>query len=166
MIGLNLLSSSCYKLACYCFIFRFSDAFNFLIYLPKENHIWCGYWDLMGPLLETFYNYFKDERADSPLKLLWNRISEEMRSCVQCIHQHHQAQEMYGTEYELSSIGPLLDVLHTLDEERISQQLQDLNARIARGEYDPASHYGEVASVVFEVFRLQSLGCVFFLVLK
>ncbi|XP_022889351.1 uncharacterized protein LOC111404723 isoform X2 [Olea europaea var. sylvestris] len=135
----------------------FSDAFNFLIYLPKENHIWCGYWDLMGPLLETFYNYFKDERADSPLKLLWNRISEEMRSCVQCIHQHHQAQEMYGTEYELSSIGPLLDVLHTLDEERISQQLQDLNARIARGEYDPASHYGEVASVVFEVLSLPIL---------
>ncbi|KAL2539105.1 P-loop containing nucleoside triphosphate hydrolase superfamily protein [Abeliophyllum distichum] len=135
----------------------FSDAFNLLIYLPKENHIWCGYWDLMGPLLETFYNYFKDERTDSPLKLLWNRISKEMRSCAQCIHQHHQAQEMYGTEYEWSSIGPLLGVLHTLDEERISQHLQDLNARIARGEYDPTSHYGEVASVMFEVLSFPIL---------
>ncbi|KAL8458916.1 hypothetical protein ACS0TY_036417 [Phlomoides rotata] len=129
----------------------FADAFNFLIYLPKENHVWCGYWDLMGPLVETFYNYFKDECNDSPLKLLWSRISEEMRSCTLCIHQHHQAQEMYETEYEQSCIGPLLDVLHRLDEERISLHLKDLNARIARGEYDMSRDYGEVVGVMFEV---------------
>ncbi|KAG8380280.1 hypothetical protein BUALT_Bualt07G0176900 [Buddleja alternifolia] len=128
----------------------FSDAFNFLIYLPKESHVWCAYWDLMGPLLETFYNYFKEECHDSPLKLLWNRISKEMRSCTLCIHQHHQAQEMYATEYELSCISPLLDVLHTLDEERISQHLKDLNARIVQGEYDATHDYGEVVSVMFE----------------
>ncbi|KAK6129452.1 hypothetical protein DH2020_036810 [Rehmannia glutinosa] len=135
----------------------FSDAFNFLIYLPKENHVWCGYWDLMGPLLETFYNYFKDECHDSPLKLLWNRISEEMRSCTLCIHQHHQAQEMYETEYEQSCISPLLDVLHMLDEERISLHLKDLNARIVRGEYDTTRDYGEVVSVMFEVLTFPIL---------
>ncbi|KAI3455745.1 hypothetical protein Pfo_012408 [Paulownia fortunei] len=135
----------------------FSDAFNFLIYLPKENHVWCGYWDLMGPLLETFYNYLKDECHDSPLKLLWNRISEEMRSCTLCIHQHHQAQEMYGTEYEQSCISPLLDVLHTLDEERISLHLKDLNARIVRGDYDTTHDYGEVVSVMFEVLMFPIL---------
>ncbi|KAL3835347.1 hypothetical protein ACJIZ3_010083 [Penstemon smallii] len=135
----------------------FSDAFTFLIYLPIENHVWCGYWDLMGPLLETFYNYFKEESLDSPLKLLWNRISGETRRCTLCIHQHHQAQEMYDTEYEHSCISPLLDVLHTLDEERISQHLKDLNARIVKGEYDPTNDYGEVVSVMFEVLMFPIL---------
>ncbi|KAL3632175.1 hypothetical protein CASFOL_025159 [Castilleja foliolosa] len=129
----------------------FSDAFNFLIYLPEEDHVWCGYWELMGPLLETFYNYFKDDCVDSPLKLLWDRISKEMRICTLCIHQHHQAQEMYATEYEQSCISPLLDVLQMLDEERISQHLKDLNARIVKGEYDTARDYGEVVCLMYEV---------------
>ncbi|KZV27524.1 hypothetical protein F511_04575 [Dorcoceras hygrometricum] len=129
----------------------FSDAFGFLIHLPKENHVWCGYWDLMGPLLETFFNYFKDERSGSPLKLLWGRITEEMKCCTLCIHQHHQAQEMYGTEYEKSCVNPLLDVLRILDEERVTQHLKGLNARIVRGEYDPGNDYGEVVSILFEV---------------
>lgn len=119
--------------------------------LPKENHIWCGSWDLMGPLLETFYNYFKDERLDSPLKLLWKRITEEMKQCIQCVSQHHQAQEMYGVEFELSSIGPLLDVLRTLDEERVTQHLKEINATIARGDYNPERDNAEVVSVMYEV---------------
>ncbi|KAL8043652.1 hypothetical protein ABFX02_09G128046 [Erythranthe guttata] len=135
----------------------FSDAFNFLTYLPIESHVWCGYWDLMGPLLETFYNYFKDQCHDSPLKILWKRISQEMRSCTLCVHQHHQAQEMYNTEYELSCISPLLDVLHMLDEERITLHLKDLNARIGRGQYDATHDYGEVVSVMFEVLMFPIL---------
>lgn len=112
----------------------------------------------MGPLLETFYNYFKDECDDSPLKTLWNRISKEMRSCTLCVHQHHQAQEMYNTEYVQSCISPLLDVLHMLDEERISLHLKDLNARILRGDYDATHDYGEVVSVMFEV-HTYALSC-------
>ncbi|VFQ65565.1 unnamed protein product [Cuscuta campestris] len=135
----------------------FSDAFHFLIYLPKGIHIWCGSWDLMGPLLETFYNYYKDERKDSPLKVLWDRVTEEMRSCTQCVCQYHQAQEMYSTEYELSSIGPLLDVLHTLDEERISVHLKEINARIARGESDLGSDNAEIVCVMFEVLMFPIL---------
>ncbi|XP_051129452.1 uncharacterized protein LOC127250300 isoform X2 [Andrographis paniculata] len=135
----------------------FSDAFNLLIHLPKETHVWCGYWDLMGPLLETFYNYFKEECVDSPLKILWSRLSKEMRSCTLCIHQHHQAQQMYDTEYERSCISPLLDVLHMLDEARITQHLKDLNAIIARGEYDTSRDYGEVVSVMFEVLMFPVL---------
>ncbi|KAA8541523.1 hypothetical protein F0562_022675 [Nyssa sinensis] len=135
----------------------FADAFNLLIYLPKENHIWCGSWSLMGPLLETFYNYFKDERRDSPLKLLWKRISEEMRQCTQCICQHHQAQEMYNAEYESSSIGPLLDVLRNLDEERITQHLKEINGRIAQGEYNPVCDNNEVVSIMFEVLMFPIL---------
>ncbi|XAR49781.1 hypothetical protein NMG60_11003919 [Bertholletia excelsa] len=135
----------------------FSDAYNLLIYLPKEQHIWCSSWDLMGPLLETFYNYYKDDRQDSPLKLLWKRISEEMRQCTQCICQHHQTQEMYNLEYELSSIGPLLDVLKTLDEERVTQHLKEINSRIRRGEYDPENDNAEVVSVMFEVLMFPFL---------
>lgn len=107
----------------------------------------------MGPLLETFYNYFKDERDDSPLKQLWGRISEEMRHCIQCVSQHHQAQEMYNMEYELCSIGPLLDVLRSLDEERVTQHLKEINAKLARQEYDPACDNAEVVSVMYEVLR-------------
>ncbi|GLU21867.1 hypothetical protein SLE2022_379790 [Rubroshorea leprosula] len=129
----------------------FADAFNFLISLPKETHIWCGSWDIMGPLLETFYNYFKDERQDSPLRVLWKRISEEMRRCIQCVSQHHQAQEMYSMEYELSSIAPLLDVLRSLDEERMTQQLREINEKLARQQYDPLHDNAEVVCVMYEV---------------
>ena len=105
----------------------------------------------MGPLLETFYNYFKDEREDSPLRCLWKRISEEMRQCVQCITQHHQAQEMYNMEYESSSISPLLDVLRSLDEERVTMHLREINIKLVRQDYDPARDNSEVVSVMYEV---------------
>lgn len=130
---------------------RFADAYNFLICLPSESHIWCGFWDIMGPLLETFYNYFKDDRQDSPLRCLWKRISDEMRHCLQCISQHHQAQEMYNMEYESSSIGPLLDVLHKLDNERVTLHLRDINTKLAGEEYDPAHDNAEVVNVLYEV---------------
>lgn len=105
----------------------------------------------MGPLLETFFNYTKDGRDDSPLKLLWKRISEEMWQCTQCICQHHQAQEMYASEYESSSVGPLLNVLQSLDEERVTQHLQEMNLRITKGEYDLMWDHPEVVSVMVEV---------------
>lgn len=105
----------------------------------------------MEPLLETFYNYCKDERDDSPLRRLWRRISQEMRQCVQCITQHHQAREMYNTEYESSSISPLLDVLQSLDEERVSAHLKEINHKLVHENYDPFSENGEVISVMYEV---------------
>ncbi|XVF86232.1 hypothetical protein PTKIN_Ptkin18bG0023800 [Pterospermum kingtungense] len=135
----------------------FADAFSFLMSLTKDNHIWCGSWDIMGPLLETFYNYFKDERNDSPLRLLWKRISEEMRHCIQCVSQHHQAQEMYTMEYELCSIGPLLRVLQTLDEERLAQHLREMNERLAWKEYDPVCDNAEVVNLMYEVLMFPVL---------
>ncbi|KAL3511525.1 hypothetical protein ACH5RR_024242 [Cinchona calisaya] len=135
----------------------FSDAFNFLVGLPNDKHIWCGFWDLMGPLLETFYNYSNDEPCDSSLKILWARISEEMQHCSQCICQHHQTQETYNAEYEPSSIGPLLEVVRTLDEERISKNLNDINAKVTRGEYNPAHENAEVVCVMFEVLMFPYL---------
>lgn len=142
------------KLPFFLYYVRFADAFNFLICLPKETHIWCGTGDVMGPLLETFYNYFKDDRPDSPLKLLWKRISEETRQCIQCVSQHHQALEMYNEQYELTSVGPLLDVLQSLNEERVTQHLREITARVAREEYDPARDNAEVVSVMYEVCML------------
>ncbi|KAI3845786.1 hypothetical protein MKW98_016545, partial [Papaver atlanticum] len=129
----------------------FADTFSYLIDLPKEEHIWCASWGLMGPLLETFYNYFKDKGDDSPLKLLWKRISQEMRQCVLCVSQHHQAQEMYSTEYEASCIIPLLKVLQSLDEERVTHHLKELNAKISEGDYDGELHNAEVVCVMYEV---------------
>ncbi|KAJ7962656.1 p-loop nucleoside triphosphate hydrolase superfamily protein [Quillaja saponaria] len=135
----------------------FADAFNFLICLPKESHIWCGFWDLMGPLLETFYNYCKDERQDSPLRRLWKRVSDEMKQCIQCISQHHQAQDMYNMEYESSSIGPLLNVLQRLDEERVTLHLKVINARISKEEYHPSCDNAEVVTVLYEVLMFPVL---------
>jgi len=132
-------------------IARFTDAYNFLICLPGGSHIWCGFWDIMGPLLETFYNYFKNDCQDSPLRLLWKRISDEMRLCLQCISQHHQAQDMYNMEYESSSVGPLLDVLQKLDCERVTLHLRDVNTKIAGEKYDPACDNTEVVNVLYEV---------------
>lgn len=127
------------------------DAFSFLINLPKETHIWCGYWELMGPLLETFHNFFKDKFNDSPLTLLWKRISLELGQCTQCICQHHQAQEAYATEYEFDTVGPLLKTLQCLDEERVVEHLKGINAKILRREYDPEYYSSEVVSIMFEV---------------
>ncbi|RZB62240.1 Helicase SEN1 isoform B [Glycine soja] len=135
----------------------FADAYNFLICLPGGSHIWCGFWDIMGPLLETFYNYFKDDRQDSPLRLLWKRISDEMRQCLQCISQHHQAQDMYNTEYESSSIGPLLDVLQKLDCERVTFHLRDINTKIVGEKYNPSCDNGEVVNVLYEVLMFPIL---------
>ncbi|GAV59440.1 AAA_11 domain-containing protein/AAA_12 domain-containing protein [Cephalotus follicularis] len=135
----------------------FADAFNFLTCFPRESHIWCGCWDIMGPLLETFYNYFKDERHDSPLRLLWKKVSDEMRLCIQCISQHHQALEMYSMEYELGSVGPLLDVIRILDEERVTRHLREINVRLALQEYDPLRDNAEVVSVMYEVLMFPIL---------
>lgn len=135
-------------LECWC---RFSDAFNCLISLSKETHIWCGNWDLMGPLLETFHNYSKDACPDSPLKIIWERISQELRQCTQCISQHHQAREAYMAEYESDTVGPLLSVLRCMDEERVTKHLKELNARINGIKYDSESHNSEVVSIMFEV---------------
>ncbi|KFK43885.1 hypothetical protein AALP_AA1G186300 [Arabis alpina] len=129
----------------------FTDAFTLLISLPKDTHIWCGHGDVMGPLIETFYNFFKDNRDDSPLKVLWKRISQEMRLCAQCICQHHQTQEMYEKEYECSSVGPLLAVLRKLDEERVTRHLQEINLKVENGTYDPHHHHAQVVSVMYEV---------------
>ncbi|KAG9449287.1 hypothetical protein H6P81_009252 [Aristolochia fimbriata] len=135
----------------------FADTFAFLISQPEGTHIWCGYWDLMAPLMETFYNYFNDKRSNSPLKILWRRISQELGGCTQCICQHHQAREMYGSEYELATIGPLLDVLHRLDEERVAGHLKEINAKMSRREYNNESNDAEVVSVMFEVLMFPSL---------
>ncbi|XP_047180089.1 uncharacterized protein LOC124846786 isoform X2 [Vigna umbellata] len=135
----------------------FADAYNFLICLPGGSHIWCGFSDIMGPLLETFYNYFKNDCQDSPLRLLWKRISDEMGLCLQCISQHHQAQHMYNTEYESSSIGPLLDVLQKLDCERVTLRLRDVNRKIAGEMYDPACDNAEVVNVLYEVLMFPFL---------
>ncbi|KAK1275909.1 putative helicase MAGATAMA 3 [Acorus gramineus] len=131
----------------------FSDTFNHLISLPKETHIWCGCWELMGPLLETFHNYFEEKHDSSSLKLIWDRISREMRECTQCICQHHQAQEMYSTEYEPDTVGPLLTLLRILDEERITEHLKDINGRITRREYDLECYNAEENLLEMRVYE-------------
>lgn len=105
----------------------------------------------MGPLLETFYNYYKDHRKQSPLRQLWNRISNEMRHCLQCISQHHQAQDTYSMEYDSTSIAPLLKILRNLDYERVTSHLTDINAKIIGKEYDSARDNAQVVNVLYEV---------------
>ncbi|KAJ4826197.1 hypothetical protein Tsubulata_023786 [Turnera subulata] len=135
----------------------FADAFNFVVSLPEDTHIWCGSPDVMGPLLETFYNYSKDQRPDSPLRLLWRRLSSEMRHCVHCSSQHHHAQHMYLTDYDSSSVGPLLDVLRTLDEERLTQHLAEINATLKKDQYDPLRDNDQVVSLMYEVLMFPAL---------
>ncbi|KAL9247212.1 hypothetical protein vseg_020667 [Gypsophila vaccaria] len=135
----------------------FSAAYNFLICLPKDEHVWCGFWDIIGPFLETFYNYYKVDGDDSPLKILWERISREMRRCTECISRHHQAQEMYKAEYESSFISPLLGILQSLDEERVSQHLKEANARLSCGGYNLAQDNTEIVSLMFEVLTFPVL---------
>ncbi|KAH9621750.1 hypothetical protein KSS87_008585 [Heliosperma pusillum] len=135
----------------------FSTAYNFLMCLPKDEHVWCGFWDIIGPFLETFYNYYKVDGNDSPLKILWERISQEMKRCTECISRHHQAQEMYKAEYESSFISPLLDILQSLDEERVSQHIKEANARLSYGGYNLAHDNAEIVSLMFEVLTFPVL---------
>ncbi|KAG6491063.1 hypothetical protein ZIOFF_052395 [Zingiber officinale] len=136
---------------------KFSDSFNFLVNLPEEKHIWCDFSDLMVPLLETFHNYFKDANCDSPLKILWKRVSRELGHCTQCICQHHHAQEYYNVEYETDSVDPLLTVLQCLDEERVTEHLRNINAKIRCKEYNPESQGAEIVGVMFEVLMFPLL---------
>lgn len=117
----------------------------------QETHLWCGFWDLMGPLLETFHGYFADDKNDSPLKLIWKRISYELNHCTQCVCQHYQAQDSYNDEYESQTVGPLLKLLRILDEDRVTQHLKHINAAITKGTYNAETHAAQVVSIMFEV---------------
>ncbi|KAJ3676832.1 hypothetical protein LUZ60_002556 [Juncus effusus] len=126
----------------------FSDSFDFLIKSPKESHIWCRFPNIMGPLLESFHDF---SNSNSPLKSLWTRISTELGSCTQCVVQYHQAQDAYKEEYQSDSVGPLLETLARLDEERVSKNLKEINERVRVGKYDASFGSGEVVSLMFEV---------------
>lgn len=56
-------------------------------------------------------------------------------------------------EYESGVIGPLLDVLRSLDEERVTKYLREINARLARQEYDPQIDNNQVICIMYEVVR-------------
>lgn len=58
---------------------------------------------------------------------------------------------MYSMEYDSSSIGPLLDVLRSLDEERVTQHLREINTRLKKEDYDPQRDNAEVVSLMYEV---------------
>ncbi|TVU10094.1 hypothetical protein EJB05_43602 [Eragrostis curvula] len=135
----------------------FSHSYNFLVNLPEEEHIWCGYADIMGPFLETFHGFFDDEDESSSLRIIWRRVSQELGICTQCVCEHHQGQEFFNTEYRSDTVDPLLKVLHLLDEERVTEHLTQINAKIQRKEYDPSCHGAEVVSIMFEVLMYPAL---------
>lgn len=135
----------------------FSDAFKFLIKLPEEIHIWCGYEDIMWPLLEPFGSYFQYRRADEPLKVLWKRICAELRRCCECCFQHHKSQELYKSEFEEDIVKPLLTVLQTLDEERVAEHLRDINSRAKMAGLYVKEDFAEIVSVLFEVLMFPDL---------
>ncbi|XP_031505640.1 uncharacterized protein LOC116267851 isoform X2 [Nymphaea colorata] len=135
----------------------FSDSFKFLIQLADGVHIWCGYSALMGPLLEAFHGYYQDDLPASPLKLLWKRISQELRACTHCISQHHEAKQAYSVEFESDTVGPLLNVLETLDEERVTEHLKVLNKKNMAGKQSLPDYNDEVISVLFEVLMFPQL---------
>nr|CAB3453834.1 unnamed protein product [Digitaria exilis] len=130
---------------------RFSHCYTFLVNLPKEEHIWCGYADIMGPFLETFHGFFSDEDDNSYLRIIWRRVSQEMGICTQCVCEHHQAQGFFDTEYRSDTVDPLLKVLLFLDEERVTEHLKQINTKIQLKKYDPSCHGAEVVSIMFEV---------------
>lgn len=129
----------------------FSHCYTFLINLPKEDHIWCGYADIMSPFMETFHGFFDDEDENSSLRIMWTRVSREMGICTQCVCEHHQAQGFFNTEYQSDTVDPLLKVLRLLDEERITGHLIHINTKLQLKEYDPSCHGAEVVSIMFEV---------------
>ncbi|KAF8694890.1 hypothetical protein HU200_037991 [Digitaria exilis] len=129
----------------------FSHCYTFLVNLPKEEHIWCGYADIMGPFLETFHGFFNDEDDNSYLRIIWRRVSQEMGICTQCVCEHHQAQGFFDTEYRSDTVDPLLKVLRFLDEERVTEHLKQINTKIQLKKYDPSCHGAEVVSIMFEV---------------
>uniref|UniRef100_M8BTR5 Helicase SEN1 n=1 Tax=Aegilops tauschii TaxID=37682 RepID=M8BTR5_AEGTA len=131
-------------------LLTFSHCFDFLESLPKEEHIWCGYADIMGPFLEMFHGYF-DEQENSLVRTIWSRISQELGICTQCVCEHHQAQESFDIECRSGSIDPLQKVLRHLDEERVTKHLEKINAMIQLKEYDPSCHGAEVVCIMFEV---------------
>ncbi|XP_062193349.1 uncharacterized protein LOC133896754 isoform X2 [Phragmites australis] len=111
----------------------------------------------MGPFLETFHGFFNDEDDNSSLRIIWKRISQELGICTQCVCEHHQGQGFFDTEYRPDTVDPLLKVLRLLDEERVTEHLAQINAKIQRKEYDPSCHGAEVVSIMFEVLMYPAL---------
>lgn len=110
----------------------------------------------MGPLLETFHA-LESTSSSSSILLLWTRISCELAVCTQCVCQHHQALHSYDAHYQSDSVGPLLNTLHRLDEERVSAHLNRINAKLRAKQYDPARDGPEVVSLMFEVLMFPVL---------
>jgi senataxin len=61
---------------------------------------------------------------------------------------------MYDKEYETSSIGPLLEVLRSIDEERVTQHLREINDRLKKQECDHLRDNVDVVSLMYEVLLL------------
>ncbi|CAI5933137.1 unnamed protein product [Closterium sp. NIES-65] len=108
----------------------FTDAFSFLSALPPSAHLWCRHRSLTQPLLEPFYHYHSgppDTRAT--LHALWARMAGEMRACTRCVARYHAAKRVYEEEYVEEVVGPVLDTLRRLDEERVAGELRALVGR-------------------------------------
>ncbi|CAM6095945.1 unnamed protein product [Calypogeia fissa] len=129
----------------------FLQAFAFLRDLPDESHCWCGHKEIMQPLLEPFYGYFHETSPNTPLKVLWRRLSKEMRACTRCVVQHHKAKDFYVSEFVEEVVKPLLDIVRALDEERVAGHIKELVHKFNMDTLDPKEDSRAVISVMFEV---------------
>ncbi|CAI7856058.1 unnamed protein product [Closterium sp. NIES-53] len=112
----------------------FTDAFAFLSSRPPSAHLWCRHRTLTQPLLEPFYHYHSgppDTRAT--LHVLWARMAGEMRACTRCVARYHAAKRVYEEEYVEEVVGPVLETLRRLDEERVAGELRALVGRAGGG---------------------------------
>lgn len=135
----------------------FFESFSFLRGLPDDSHCWCGHKEIMTPLLEPFYGYFQETAPNSSLKILWRRLSKEMRMCTRCVVQHHKAKEFYVSEFVEEVVAPLLDIIRALDEERVAQHIKELLHKFNTDTLDPKEDSQEVICVMFEVLMFPSL---------
>ncbi|CAI7932066.1 unnamed protein product, partial [Closterium sp. NIES-54] len=83
---------------------------------------------------QPFYHYHSgppDTRAT--LHVLWARMAGEMRACTRCVARYHAAKRVYEEEYVEEVVGPVLETLRRLDEERVAGELRALVGRAGGG---------------------------------
>lgn len=135
----------------------FAHAAPFLRDLPVEEHCWCKHQRITEPFLEVFSNYTKELDPSSAVIYLWKRISKELRRCTRCIKLHHQGQAFFRDEYEADAVLHIMDVVETLDKERVVAHLKDLAVKVKDGTESADSDLSEFVCIFYEAREIRRL---------
>ncbi|RLM84487.1 hypothetical protein C2845_PM04G07410 [Panicum miliaceum] len=130
----------------------FSHCYTFLVNLPKEEHICCGYADIMGSFLETFHGFFDDKDDESSLRIIWRRVtSSGLKGSYSGTIQRYIEDLDNIISHDAVSIDELEECVSNL---KLALS-KEAPATVKRGELIDAPMFKEPIPLVLEEFKAQ-----------